>query len=181
MNVLTVATRTVLELQDQKWVTGAKYWDFDVKVVVASDKEEYEAECWVIENCIASTYYLVATQSRYGDGSQDVTKVYYDTLDALKEMGRPKAKWLRWRTYTGYLLFGILVAQKLRRWLVEVQPGIGGTEGWREYEEGMRGLQMRLLSEVRSLGDNGFYKVAGKGCRGRAIGSPDTSTPVCMG
>lgn len=152
MTVLTVATRTVLEIQDHKWAVGAKYWDYDAKTVVGSDKEEYETECWVIEQCIASTYYLVAPQSRYRDGSQDMTKMYYDTLDALKGIGRPRAKWLRWRTYTGYLLFGILVAQKLSRWVGEVQPGIGGTEGWREFEEGARGLQRRLLAEVGKLG-----------------------------
>jgi hypothetical protein len=68
MNVLTVATWTVLEMQNYKWAVGAKYWDYDVNMVIGSDKEEYETECWVIEQCIASTYYLVAPQSRYRDG-----------------------------------------------------------------------------------------------------------------
>jgi hypothetical protein len=151
MNVLTVATRTGLEIQNHKWAVGKRYWNSNVKRMVASDKEEYEIECLAIEKCIAGTYCSMAPQSMYRDGSQDVVKMYHDTLAALHEMGKPQSKWLRWRTYTGYLLFAILVAQKLKRWLAEVQPGILQMEGGREFEEGMRGLQGRLLAEVREL------------------------------
>lgn len=83
------------------------------------------------------------------DGSLDLRRVYGEVCARLEEQGRPHAAWLQWRTTTGWLLWRMLVAIKMRRWVVERMGRVVGTEGWREFERGREELQGRIMALVR--------------------------------
>ncbi|KAF2790557.1 hypothetical protein K505DRAFT_194576, partial [Melanomma pulvis-pyrius CBS 109.77] len=133
ITVLTVAARTGLEIKDKPWARRGVYYDQENKAIVSSDEDEYVLECAFIERCIATAFSKQLSidpdtgtrRSKFRDGSPN-------------EVGRPRAYWLRWNSYLGYLLYCMLVATKLRRWLQEDQGAIVKTEGWFEFENEWR-------------------------------------------
>ncbi|CAO2657134.1 Nn.00g032600.m01.CDS01 [Neocucurbitaria sp. VM-36] len=146
ITALTLATRTGLELHDEN---KGGYYHPGTRIWIPSDRAEYEADCALIDLLISQHFFAhLNLPSRFGDDSPDLVRAYYDVRDELEGMKRPQAKWLQWSTRTGYLLMGMLVAIKMRRFLVEEHGGIVKTEGWREFEEEAKTLQGKILEEV---------------------------------
>lgn len=111
------------------------------------DEAEYEEQCEMIEGVIRDRFSReLARESGFGDGSPDLVRCFDGVV---QEVGRPGARWLRWSTTTGQLLFCMLVAIKMRRFLLEEQSGVLGTEAWAAWEEGCQRLQRRVLEDVR--------------------------------
>ncbi|KAH7406294.1 hypothetical protein DE146DRAFT_676815 [Phaeosphaeria sp. MPI-PUGE-AT-0046c] len=134
---LTLATRTGLTMEDD---------------TSCSEAAAYEKDCAAITSLIHSTFFThLALPSPYTDRSPDLVQCFYDALDALERMGLPRAKWLRYETQTGHLLWGALVAIKMRKYLAEEHEWVMGTEGWRKFEEGRGMVQARILGEVRGV------------------------------
>lgn len=146
ITTLTLATRTGLELQDEK---PGGYLHPDTGNWVPSDKTEYEADCAFIVTLVSQHLEAHSNEpSGFEDGSVDLVRVYYDMCMDLDRMKKPQARWLQYRTRTGVFLLGMLVAIKMRRFLMEERPGVVGTEGWMEFEEEGRRSQQRVLGEV---------------------------------
>lgn len=136
ITTLTLATRTELDMNDG---STSSY----------TDEKMYEGECATIEALIHSHFFAeLARPSKFVDSSPNLIQAYYNTLNALERMKKPAAKWLQYSTQAGYLLFGMFVAIKMRRYLMERHERIQDTEGWREFEEGKKTLQSRILDEV---------------------------------
>ncbi|KAF2877203.1 hypothetical protein BDV95DRAFT_461360, partial [Massariosphaeria phaeospora] len=150
ISALTLATRTGLTLPVGQWNAHHAYRDAATGLWCDSDATEYAADCAVIEATMARCFYAHAHPAapRCVDGSPRLAAVYYDVLGDLALIQRPRGVWLRWRTYSGFLLFGMLIGLKLRRWLGERQTLVVGTEGWKDFEAGMGALQMRIIAEV---------------------------------
>ncbi|KAF1842280.1 uncharacterized protein K460DRAFT_291338 [Cucurbitaria berberidis CBS 394.84] len=146
ITALTLATRTGLQLDDHN--KGGNFHP-NTRIWTPSDKVEYESECGLIVSLIEVHFFAqLNLPSCFADGSPDLVRAYQNVLDELDRMKKPKAKWLRWTTHTGWLLQGMLVAIKMRRFLVEAHEGIRQTEGWRAFEEGISVLQKSILEEV---------------------------------
>lgn len=79
-------------------------------------------------------------------------QIFYDVLDGLRDQRRPRSKWLQWETPIGYLLWGMLLSIKLRKYVEQHAGNITGTRGWTEFEEGRKALQRRILAQVRENG-----------------------------
>ncbi|KAH7402890.1 hypothetical protein BKA66DRAFT_404832 [Pyrenochaeta sp. MPI-SDFR-AT-0127] len=132
ITALTLATRTDLELQDQQ---KDGFFHPISHVYTPSDRTAYETECTLIDSLIAHFFFAQLNQpSRFVDLSPDLL--------------RPAAKWLSWTTQTGFLLLGMLIAIKMRRFLLEGHKGIVSTESWKEFDEGVKALQKRIMDEV---------------------------------
>jgi hypothetical protein len=145
ITALTLATRTGIDMEDSS--TGGSLVPGSFAV---SDKTRYEADCAIIESLIHAQFFQHLNKvSKFADGSPDLVQCFYDVLDALKRMGKPQARWLEYETQTGYLLWGMLVIIKMRRFLVEGHAAIRGTEAWRAFEEGMGTVQGRILAEIK--------------------------------
>jgi hypothetical protein len=113
------------------------------------DTADYEADCAAIDSLIHALFWQhLAQTSEYTDKSPDLVRCFYDVLDALQRMKKPRARWLQYETATGHFLFGMLVSIKMRRYLIEQHEGIVGTEGWTAFEEGARALQAKIGVEV---------------------------------
>ena len=95
---------------------------------------------------------LQQTRPNPSDNSPNLVQIFYDVLDELVKVGRPRGKWLRWDTAIGYLLFGMLVSIKMKAFVEEWKSEVVGTLGWRQFEDGRRALQERILGEVRGDG-----------------------------
>lgn len=145
INALTLATRTSVPMGNGPFITSIP----GTHPQPSTDRTEYEAECQLIEDLIDQRFSAeIAKPSVYPDGSPDLVQCFNDVLSDLETMGRPHAKWLRWSTTTGSLLFGILVAIKLRRCVFESHEWIVQMEGWVALESGCWSLQRQLLEEV---------------------------------
>lgn len=137
ITALVLAERTGLAMEDQVYAVGS------------SDREEYEEDCKAVENLIQALVGQYAQRkSKYADMSPDLVGCFYNVCDALQRMKKPKARWLKYETQTGLLLFGMLVLIMMRRFLVEQRREVLGTEGWREFEETAVWVQGRILEEV---------------------------------
>ena len=146
ITALTLATRTGLDLDDN---TRSGFHHEKFGAFKAADRRAYEVECAVIDSTIHAHFFAtLAKPSKHEDHSPDLVQCFYDVLEALKDMGKPAARWLQFSTQTGYLLWGMLVALKMGRYLIEGHGNIATTEGWKDFEEGRRVLQGRILSEV---------------------------------
>ncbi|KAF2621288.1 hypothetical protein BU25DRAFT_311758, partial [Macroventuria anomochaeta] len=140
ISALTLATRTSLPMGNEQTVT---------LLSVTSDRTDYEQECQLIDNIITCRFFKeLVKPSGFSDNSPDLVQCFNDVLNDLRLMGRPQSKWLKWSTTTGSLLFGMLVAIKMRRFLVEAHGRIRQTEAWIAWENGCRSLQGRILKEV---------------------------------
>lgn len=150
ITALTLAARTSIDLQNTLFPSYMLYTDSVTGTVVTCDYSAYAADCTAIDTLIERTFdtHLHATTKKHADDSPDLTVCYYGVLDALDKQNRPHARWLQWSTATGFLLFGMLVVVKMRRFLVESQERIVGTLGWEEFEKGRMQLQERILKEV---------------------------------
>lgn len=149
ITALTLAARTGIRLEDTK---KGGYYDAGTLTWIPSDNAEYEADCALIDDVISRQFFRhLSLPSRFDDGSPDLVQAYTDVLDELDQMKRPQAKWLGWTTHTGFLLLGMLVAIKMRRFLVERHGGIMQTEGWRHFEDGAKTLQKKILEDVHAV------------------------------
>ncbi|KAL5395413.1 hypothetical protein PMIN06_000836 [Paraphaeosphaeria minitans] len=161
---LTLAERTNVLMPDAKFTPHEAYVDENTGVYVASDKTQYESDCALISALIHSHFLalfeLGAPESRFADGSPDLTACYYAVLADLDSYGRPRSKWLTFsrdkkqdgEMSVGFLLFGMLVALKMRGFLNVYHAAIVGTEGWADFENAREGLQRRILADVRGEG-----------------------------
>ncbi|KZM23397.1 uncharacterized protein EKO05_0003937 [Ascochyta rabiei] len=147
ISALTLATRTSLPMSDSRAPTSTP----NTHVAGTSDKDAYEQECMFIDNTIAHRFFdQLGKPAGFSDGSPDLVQCYDDVLNDLSSMGRPHSKWLRWSTSTGCLLFSMLVAIKMKRFLLEGHGRIVQTEAWTAWEDGCRSLQRRILENVHS-------------------------------
>lgn len=114
------------------------------------DGAEYAEQCEMIEGVIKGRFFReLARESAFADKSPDLVRCFDGVVE---EVGRPGARWLRWSTKTGRLLFCLLVAVKMRRYLLEEQRGVLQTEAWAPWEEGCLRLQKRVLEDVQMRG-----------------------------
>ena len=126
-------------------------------MMLTSDSDEYVSECNFIEITILKVFNQHANgdaQGKLVDGSVNVLQIYYDVFACLEKAGRPRAKWLRWKTQLGWLLFGMLLATKLKRWIREQRAEVVGSEGWKGFEVAWGNLQAKILESVRSGGES---------------------------
>lgn len=145
INTLTLARRTNLPMNDDQ-ATMTKPSTHSLAI---SDCKDYEQECEFIDNTIERRFFKqLAKRSGFSDNSPDLVQCFNDALNDLRLMGRPTSKWLTWTTTIGSLLFGMLVAIKMQRFMTECHGRIKHTEAWVAWEEGCRALQARMLEEV---------------------------------
>jgi len=145
INTLTLAIRTDIPMWKDKTtaISPSTY------ALVTSDHDAYEQECGFIEKTIERRFFKqLAKTSGFAAHSPDLVQCFNDTLKDLRLMGRPTSKWLTWSTTTGLLLFGMLVAIKMQRYLTEGHGRIKQTEAWVAWEAGCRALQARILDDV---------------------------------
>jgi hypothetical protein len=141
ITALTLATRTGLNMED----------GYRGGLLKMSDRAEYEHECAKIQSLIHAQFFAhLFKESRHADGSPDLVQCFYDVLDTLQRMSKPQARWLQYNTQTGYLLYGMLVTIKMRKYLLEGHAKIEGTEGWKEFEVGRKTMQDKILAEVHA-------------------------------
>ncbi|KAJ8112565.1 hypothetical protein OPT61_g5093 [Boeremia exigua] len=145
ISALTLATRTSLPMGNEQFtITTPGHHP-----VVTSDRSEYEHESRVIEEMIERRFVTqIGAPGRSLKASVDLVQCFNDVLNDLKTMGRPQTKWLGWVTTTGSLLFGILVAIKMRRILLDGYPLVTQTEAWSAWESGCQSMQRALLEDV---------------------------------
>lgn len=118
-----------------------------------SDTAAYEADCALIVTLIHHAFFeQLALPSQFQDASPDLVRAYREVVWELERRGVPRARWLRWCTGVGWLLFGMLVFVKMRRVLEEEYGGVLGTEAWGAFEGEGYGLRERLLDEVHGEG-----------------------------
>jgi hypothetical protein len=140
MGALTLAARTRVPMGDRALRVGEG----------RGDGAEYAEECGVVEGVMQAVFYKeLARGSGFRDGSPDLVRWFDGVIDEIRLKGLPRARWLCWSTGTGSLLFSLLVAVKMRRFLLEEKRGIVQTEAWRAWEEGCRRLQRRVFQHVR--------------------------------
>ncbi|KAF2823205.1 hypothetical protein CC86DRAFT_421972 [Ophiobolus disseminans] len=145
ITALTLATRTRIDMEDIVKVKSA-----DLTPLAHSDEVEFATECATIDSLIHANFFAeLANPSQFTDDSPNLIQVFYNVIDALERMEKPAARWLRYFTPLGRLLYGMFVAIKLQRYLVASHAKIQGTEGWVEFEEGAKTLQGKILDEVR--------------------------------
>jgi hypothetical protein len=87
--------------------------------------------------------------SASSQASPSLVRVYYTVLDEMEQVSRPRASWLQWDSFVGFLLLGMLVCIKVRRCIVEETGNMVGTEGWYDYERVRMALQDLLQREIR--------------------------------
>ncbi|KAF2020361.1 hypothetical protein BU24DRAFT_316530, partial [Aaosphaeria arxii CBS 175.79] len=147
INALTLATRTSIEME-----MGAlcfPYYDQYLNLPIYNDRNEYEADCTVIEAEIQRAYATWVFQIiDPRDGSPNLIAVLHAALRFIRETGRPKSKWLSWDTCLGYLLFTTLVCIKLKRVMKETHFLVVDSHGWADLDQEMRALQARILAEI---------------------------------
>ncbi|KAF2440418.1 hypothetical protein P171DRAFT_318177, partial [Karstenula rhodostoma CBS 690.94] len=158
---LTLAERTNVLMPDARFTPHESYTDGNTGVYVVSDKTQYEADCELISALIQSHFLNMfaphAPPSRFVDGSPDLVTCYYAILSSLDNYGCPRSKWLAFSptgmqdggVSVGFLLFGMLVALKMRGFLNVYHAAIVETEGWAEFENMREGMQRRILGDVR--------------------------------
>ena len=145
INTLTLASRTSIPM----WKDRTTAINPSMYALVTSDRDAYEQECEFIENTIERRFFKqLSKSSGFADHSPDLVQCFNDTLNDLRLMGRPTSKWLTWSTTTGSLLFGMLVAIKMQRYLTEGHGRIEPTEAWVAWIDGCRALQARILEDV---------------------------------
>jgi hypothetical protein len=145
INTLTLASRTNLPMKNGRTTAISAH----MYALVTSDRDEYEQECDFIEKTIERCFFKqLAKLSGFVDHSPDLVQCFNGVLNDLRLMGRPTSKWLTWSTSTGSLLFGMLVAIKMQRYLTESHGKIKQTEAWVAWEEGRQALQARILEDV---------------------------------
>ncbi|KAF2641757.1 hypothetical protein P280DRAFT_284169 [Massarina eburnea CBS 473.64] len=149
VTVLMLLTRTGLTMQDGHLTPAGNYFDEYTNLSVYSDRTAYETDCAHIWNAIDRQFHVqLARESPFEDWSPNLTQCYYDVLLAVDQASLPRGEWLKWKTHTGFLLFGMLVAIKMRRYLVEVQGKIEGTMAWKDFEHGREVLARKISHEV---------------------------------
>lgn len=136
ITTLTLAARTWLAMEDNGYRSNARL---------------YEEDCATMESIIHEKFYVhLALPSPYADRSPDLTRCYNDVFSELQRIELPKARWLKYETQTGLLLWATLVAIKMRRYMMEEHAKIVDAEAWVHFEEGRATLQAKILEEVRN-------------------------------
>lgn len=147
ISALTLATRTNLSMNDKQYIAMNEIQDS-----VTSYRREYEQECNYIETAINQHFFAqLPKASGFSDGSPDLVQCFNNIMEDFRLKERPQSKWLRWNTTTGSLLFGMLVAIKMRRYLLDGHGKIQQTEAWVAWENGCQSLQKRLLDDVQKI------------------------------
>ncbi|KAJ4293180.1 hypothetical protein N0V90_008462 [Kalmusia sp. IMI 367209] len=159
---LTLATRTNIEMENVHFSWDQSYADPLTGHKVTSDESAYISDCALIDSLIVKHFFEQVNaslpperSSRFPDKSPDLSASYYGVLEDLDKVGRPHAKWLSFNPTdadndrVGFSLFGMLVALKMRRYLVEQQPGIRSTDAWAAFENSREELQRMILKEVK--------------------------------
>jgi hypothetical protein len=147
ISALTIATRTSLSMGNSHTPVLMP----GTHNLVTSSVDSYEQDCQVIDNTI--THYFLSQLEKppgFSDNSPDLVQCFNDIIEDLRRNSRPQSEWLKWSTHTGSFLFGMLVAIKMRRFLVEHHDGIMHTEAWVAWEDGCRTLQNRILDTIHS-------------------------------
>jgi hypothetical protein len=163
--MLTLATRTNISMADIQYPLHVDYyWDLDAGLYVVSESTAYTADCKIIEKIIITRFISLfhnmnARPSPYPDGSPDLWTCYYDILEDIDSRGYPKSRWLQFNRKgegrlkgVGFLLFGMLVAVKMRGFMVEHHARIMMTEAWADFENCREELQRMILKHVRGSG-----------------------------
>lgn len=142
ITTLTIATRTGFHLPDSSMVMSV------------TDEDRHSKDCTVVQNIIQAEFFKhLRSPLKYADGSPNLPQCFNDVLATLSRMNKPQSKWLKYKTNTGYLLWTILVAIKMRRYLVESHQMIQCTEAWSWFEIGMKDLQDKIMVEVHKSED----------------------------
>ncbi|KAJ4383800.1 hypothetical protein N0V86_000643 [Didymella sp. IMI 355093] len=145
INTLTLASRTNVSMKNDRTTASSPH----IYALVTSDRDDYEHECNFIEKMVDGYFFKqLAKPSGFTDHSPDLVQCFNGVLNDLRLMGRPTSKWLTWSTTTGSLLFGMLVAIKMQRYLTENHGRIKQTEAWAAWEEGCQVLQARISDDV---------------------------------
>lgn len=146
MNALTLAARTNVPMDNKQHLSHSR-----TKAALNTHEADYEQDCQFINDTISRRFFTqLNEQSCFPDGSPDLVQCFNGITVDLKLMNRPKSRWLTWTTTTGSLLFGMLVAIKMRRFLVESHGRIQQTAAWLAWEECYQAMQLRILEDVRS-------------------------------
>lgn len=150
ISALTLATRTSLPLGDSYKITLPPGTRVPARSDVSRFEEAaYEQDCRNIDNVITRRFFTqLKKPTGFSDNSPDLMQCYDSVLSDLAVMGWPQSMWLKSGTRVGSLLFGTLVAIKMRRFLVEGHGGIVQTEAWTVWMDGYRSLQGRIMEEV---------------------------------
>ncbi|CAI6336160.1 unnamed protein product [Periconia digitata] len=116
--------------------------------MVQSLSASYESDCALIETYISSAFHSNLQQiSPYLDGSPDILTCVNTVLLSIKEVLRPRSIWLSFRTLAGELCWTVLVAIKMKRFLLEGHGLICGTLGWKVFECGLESWT-RQIGEI---------------------------------
>lgn len=145
INTLTLAVRTNLPINNEH----VAMINTDTHKPIITGESDYELECDFIDKTIERRFFTQLTKpSSFSDNSPDLIQCFNNALNDFRLLGRPTSKWLTWKTTTGSLLFGMLVAIKMQRFLVENHGTIMYTEAWAAWGQGFRALQARILEDV---------------------------------
>ncbi|KAH7119893.1 hypothetical protein B0J11DRAFT_570304 [Dendryphion nanum] len=169
INVLTIAARVNMEMEQRDF--SRPYLDQSLLRVIKNDRQEYEADCEVIERFILRQFnnwliqnpdgkYNANSSSRKQkqlavpngnpeDGSPNLVKFMQNVMAELRTTTRPFSQWLKWETMSGFLLFSELVSIKIERWARDNYIGCEGTQGWNQFQECRKSAQRQLLMEIQ--------------------------------
>lgn len=97
---------------------------------------------------------------RHSDGSPDLRSCLYRILENLDRYGYPKSRWLSFHrapkgespSSVGFYLFCMLIALKLRGFLIESHSSIVETHGWADFENCREEIQRLISKDVRGAG-----------------------------
>lgn len=150
-------------MPDAKLAPAQNYLDPTTGIAVVSDSSQYESDCTLISILVQSHFLNLfepdAPFALLPDGSPDLVACYYAVLADLESHGCPRSRWLGFsrekkngKVSVGFLMFGMLVAVKMRGFLTMYHGGIVETDGWAGFENMREGVQRRILGDVRGEG-----------------------------
>ena len=165
ITMLTLAIRTNIPMADVQFPgLMDSYYDEYSMTHIYSDYSAYVADCNLIETLIHLRFMglfdgQVLRVLTYPDGSPDLRECYYKILEDIDNRGYPKSRWLQFKRKgegklktVGFFLFGMLVALKMRSYMIEHHTRIVETEAWADFENSRENLQRLILKDVRGSG-----------------------------
>lgn len=81
--------------------------------------------------------------------SPNLAALFHEVFEELHRSDYPRGRWLAYETHLGLLLYGSLVAIKMKRHVEETTPWIKNTQGWREFEDSRANLANNIQFEIR--------------------------------
>ncbi|KAF2727403.1 hypothetical protein EJ04DRAFT_570408 [Polyplosphaeria fusca] len=159
ISVITVATRSHIEVDGLDYPQLA--YETTVNRYISNEKEAYLAECEIMEMLIRKFFnvelgrlngfdpsYESCVLPNPSDGSPNLIRLWWEVLEELSRQRRPWCRLLQWKTHLGWLLFGMFVAVKIRRWVIEDPAFMIETNAWSMFEDSMRELQTKISQEI---------------------------------